>query len=121
MPVGRYQSGRQEWERLAPQALPDFSAWRHLRSERWRLTVRRTPAVLFLDEMPHAPQGTADVHLWTPDGAMSRQLLAAVGDRAARSGFDRIRLFVPENGFAALKLESGIDDHRQRVLGARLG
>lgn len=121
MPVGRYQSARQEWGRLAPEAVPDFPGWRHLRSERWRLTVRRAPAVLYLDELPHAPRGTANAHLWTPDGAMSRQLLTAVRDRAARSGFDRLRLFVPENAFAALKLESEADDYRQRVFGVRLG
>lgn len=87
MPIGRYQSARQEWERLRPNAEPDFPEWRGLRLERWHLTVRHSPAHLILDESPRHP-GVANVHLWLPPTQrLSRQLLAAIRDRAAQSGF----------------------------------
>lgn len=120
MPAGRYQSARQEWERLAPDAQPDFPGWRRLRSERWALTVRRQPAVLLLDELPHGRPGIANVHLWTPDGQISRQLLSAVRDRAVRSGFNELRLFVSENLIGNLGPQAIPDDYRQVVYGMRL-
>jgi GNAT superfamily N-acetyltransferase len=115
MPIGRYQSARQEWERLQPGAEPDFPEWRGLRRERWRLTVRRAPAVLVLDEAPRQP-GAADVHLWLPPGhVLSRQLLAAVRDRAARSGFEALRLFVNEGALPALGHGWHDDGYKQQV------
>jgi hypothetical protein len=96
MPIGRYQSARQEWERIRPGAQPEFEAWRGLRLEAWRLVARRAPAVLVLDEQPRE-RGVADVHLWTPLPAVSRQLLAAIRDRAARSGFGELMFFCAEN------------------------
>ena len=94
--VGRYQSARQEWQRTQPDAEPDFPEWQGLRRERWRLEVRRSPAVLVLDESPRE-RGTADVHLWVPAGqTLSRQLLAAVRDRAARAGFSELKLLINE-------------------------
>lgn len=115
MPIGRYQSARQEWERLQPGAEPDFPEWRDLRRERWRLTVRRAPAVLVLDEAPRE-RGTADVHLWLPPGQLlSRQLLAAVRDRAARSGFSELKLFVNESALPALGRGWRDDGYKQQV------
>jgi hypothetical protein len=96
MLVGRYQSARQEWQRTQPGAEPDFAEWQGLRQERWRLEVRRSPAVLVLDERPRE-RGTADVHLWVPAGqTLSRQLLAAVRDRGARAGFSELKLLMNE-------------------------
>jgi hypothetical protein len=65
-----------------------------LRLERWRLTARRAPARLILDESPRQP-GVANVHVWLPPGqTLIRQLLAAIRDRAARSGFAEIACFM---------------------------
>jgi GNAT superfamily N-acetyltransferase len=115
MPIGRYQSARQEWERLQPGAEPDFAEWRDLRREWWRLTVRRAPAVLVLDEAPRE-RGTADVHLWLPAGQpLARQLLAAVRDRAARSGFSELKLFVNESALPALGRGWRDDGYKQQV------
>jgi GNAT superfamily N-acetyltransferase len=115
MPIGRYQSARQEWERVQPGAEPDFPEWRDLRREWWRLTVRRAPAVLVLDEAPRE-RGTADVHLWVPAGQpLARQLLAAVRDRAARSGFSELKLFVNESTLPALGRGWRDDGYKQQV------
>lgn len=115
MPIGRYQSARQEWERVQPGAEPDFPEWRGLRRERWRLTVRGAPARLVLDEAPREP-GTADVHLWVPASQpLSRQLLAAVRDRAARAGLRELKLFVNERALPALGHGWRDDGYKQQV------
>ena len=115
MPVGRYQSARQEWERVQPGAEPDFEEWRGLRRQRWRLEVRRAPAWLVLDEAPRE-RGAADVHLWTPPGqALSRQLLAAVRDRAARSGFIELKLMMNESTLPLLGHGWRDDGYKQQL------
>jgi GNAT superfamily N-acetyltransferase len=115
MPIGRHQSARHEWERLRPGAEPDFAEWRGLRLERWRLTVRHHPAMLILDESPRRP-GAANVHLWLPPGqAPSRQLLAALRDRAARSGFIHLACFMEATQLAALGNEQTDDAYEQSV------
>ena len=119
MPVGRYQSARQEWERIQPDAEPDFEEWRGLRLERWRLGVRHAPAVVVLDETPRE-RGVADVHLWAPAGGpagqpLSRQLLAAVRDRAARSGFAELKLFVSEANLPLLAAGWRDDGYKQQL------
>jgi GNAT superfamily N-acetyltransferase len=115
MPIGRHQSARQEWERLRPGAEPDFDEWRGLGLERWRLTVRRSPAVLILDESPRHP-GVANVHLWLPPGlGLTRQLLAAIRDRAARSGFVELACFMHDQQIPWLGPEARDDDYTQDV------
>ena len=115
MPAGRYQASRQEWQRIQPGAEPDFEEWRGLRLERWRLEVRRTPAVLVLDETPRE-RGVADVHLWVPPGqGLTRQLLAAVRDRAARSGFSELKFFVMESQLPALGRGWRDDGYKQQL------
>jgi GNAT superfamily N-acetyltransferase len=115
MPIGRYQSARQEWERLRPQAEPDFPEWRHLRLERWSLVVRGSPARLTLDESPRHP-GVANVHLWLPPAAtLTRQWLAAVRDRAARSGFEELACLVSEAQLATWEVDWREDDYEQKV------
>lgn len=115
MPVGRYQSARQEWERIRPGAEPDFAEWRHLKRERWRLAVRQRPALLALEEDPRQP-GLGDVHLWLPPGdTLSRQLLAAIRDRAARSGFAELMFFMAEASLPLLGRGWQDDGYKQQV------
>jgi predicted N-acetyltransferase YhbS len=120
MPIGRYQSARQEWERVQPGAQPDFEAWRGLRLDVWRLTVRRTPAVVVFDEQPRE-RGTADVHVWTPAGTLSRQMVAAIRDRGARSGFGELMFFAAERTLPQLGPGWRDDGFRQEVWVRRLG
>ncbi len=115
MPLGRYQSARQEWQRIQPGAEPDFEEWRGLRRERWQLQVRRSPAMLVLDEAPRE-RGVADAHLWLPAGqTLTRQLLAALRDRAARSGFRELKLFVMEANLPALGGGWRDDGYKQQL------
>jgi GNAT superfamily N-acetyltransferase len=119
MPVGRYQSARQEWERVRPGAEPRFEAWRDLRQMGWRLVVRGAPAVLWLDEAPRE-RGVADVHLWAPSPSLTRQLLAAVHDLAARAGFRELMFFVAENALPQLGRVWRDDGYKQQIWLKRL-
>jgi GNAT superfamily N-acetyltransferase len=114
MPLGRYQSARQEWERARPGAEPGFEAWRGLRRETWRLTVRRTPAVLVLDEQPREPS-VADTHLWTPAQTLTRQMVAAIRDRAARAGLREVLCFAAERTLPALGPGWHDDGYKQQA------
>ncbi|MEP7357256.1 MAG: GNAT family N-acetyltransferase [Anaerolineales bacterium] len=119
MPVGRYQSSRQQWERAQPGIEPDFEAWRDLRSGAWRLEVRREPAVLLLEEVPRE-RGIADVHLWTPRPGLSRQLVQAIRDRGAQMGFSELHFLVTEAGLAQLGSDWRDDGYKQPVWMKRL-
>jgi hypothetical protein len=114
MPVGRYQSARQEWERVQPGAEPRFEAWRDLRQRGCRLEVRGAPAVLWLEEVPRE-LGVADVHLWTPTPALSRQLLSAIRDQASQAGFRELMFFVAEAALPQLGVDWRDDGYKQQV------
>jgi GNAT superfamily N-acetyltransferase len=114
MPVGRYQSARQEWERVQPGAEPRFEAWRDLRQMGWRLEVRHAPAVLWLEEVPRE-RGVADVHLWTPAPVVSRQLLSAIRDRGKQAGFRELMFFVAESALPQLGVGWRDDGYQQQV------
>jgi hypothetical protein len=118
MPVGRYQSARQEWEGRRPGADPAFAEWRGLRVGRWRLAVRRKPAALILDESPRE-RGWADAHLWTA-GALARQHAAAVRDLAARQGLAGVLCFVAEASLPLLGRDAETDGYKQQVWLKRL-
>jgi GNAT superfamily N-acetyltransferase len=114
MPVGRYQSARQEWERVRPGAEPRFEAWRDLRQRGCRLEVRGAPAVLWLEEVPRE-HGVADVHLWTPTPGLSRQLLSAIRDQASQAGFRELLFFVAEAALPQLGADWRDDGYKQQV------
>jgi GNAT superfamily N-acetyltransferase len=117
MPVGRYQSSRQQWERAQPGLEPDFEAWRDLRHGAWQLEVRRRggrAAVLLLEEVPRE-RGAADVHLWTPTPGLSRQLIGAIRDRGAQMGFQELHFLVEEAALAQLGSDWRDDGYKQPV------
>jgi len=114
MPAGRYQSARQEWERVQPGAEPRFEAWRDLRQVGRRLEVRAAPAVLWLEEAPRE-RGLADVHLWTPTPGLSRQLLSAIRDQGAQAGFRELMFFVAEAALPQLGADWRDDGYKQQV------
>jgi hypothetical protein len=77
--------------------------------------------MLALDDEPRAP-GVADVHLWLPPGVgLSRQLLAAIRDRAARSGFTGLLAFVRQEQLAALPQGWEAEGYRQHLWVKALG
>jgi GNAT superfamily N-acetyltransferase len=118
MPVGRYQSARQEWESRRPGAEPNFAEWRSLRTARYILTVRRRPAVLVLDESPRE-RGWAEMHLWTL-GPLLRQQVAAARDLAARLAFNGLLCFVAESSLPLLGRDMEMDGYKQEVWLKRL-
>ncbi len=118
MPVGRYQSARQEWESRRPGVEPDFAEWRSLQTARYRLTVRRRPAALILDESPRE-RGWAEMHLWTP-GVLLRQQVAAARDLASRLAFNGLLCFVAEESLPLLGRDLETDGYRQEVWLKRL-
>jgi len=93
--IGRYQNAHHDWERTRPNAAPDFPEWRGLRLERYWLTVNGERSALILEESPRAP-GLADTFLFTPS-RVTPDLLAAIRDRAARSGFSHLHCFAPSD------------------------
>jgi GNAT superfamily N-acetyltransferase len=114
MPIGRYQSARQEWERVQPGAEPRFEAWRDLRQVNVRLEVRGAPALLRLEEVPRE-RGVADVHLWAPGAGLSRQLISAIRDQAAQAGFREMMCFVAEAALPQLGVDWHDDGYKQHV------
>ncbi|MEK7277501.1 MAG: GNAT family N-acetyltransferase [Chloroflexota bacterium] len=92
--IGRYQNAHHDWERTRPGATPDFAEWRHLKVERVWITTGRHRAALILEESPRAPR-TAETFLFTASAASAPELIAAVRDLAARSGFDHLYFFAP--------------------------
>jgi len=77
--------------------------------------VRHSPAILILDESPRKP-GVANIHLWLPPGQdLTRQLLAAVRDRAARSGFVELSCFMHDQQTPWLGPDARDDDYSQQV------
>ncbi len=93
LPIGRYQNAGHDWERTRPHAAPDFPEWRGLRLERYWLAVGDERSALIFEESPRFP-GVADTFLFTPS-PLTPDTLAAIRDRAARSGFTHLHCFAP--------------------------
>jgi GNAT superfamily N-acetyltransferase len=92
MPLGRYQSSRQEWENLFPQSwaagVPEMlnAATMHL-----KLTVTGQNAILFMREADQPGGQPGEVHLacWSAR-PLSNPLLTAIRDRANRDVYQTI-------------------------------
>ncbi|MBI3244184.1 MAG: GNAT family N-acetyltransferase [Chloroflexi bacterium] len=93
--LGRYQNAAHDWERTRPDSTPDFPEWRGLRLERYWLTLDGQRSALILEESPRFP-GLADVFLFTRS-PLTPGLLAAIRDRAARSGLTHLHCFAPSD------------------------
>jgi GNAT superfamily N-acetyltransferase len=96
MPLGRYQSARQEWEKLFPQSwaagIPEMlnAVTAHL-----KLSVTGQNALLFLREtdQPGSQPGEVDMACWSAR-PLSNPLLTAIRDRAHRDGYHTIITYV---------------------------
>ncbi len=104
MPLGRYQSARQEWEKLFPQSwaagVPEMlnAATIHL-----KLTVTGQNAILFLREadQPGCQPGEVHVACWSAR-ALSNPLLTAIRDRANRDGYQTIITYATDSDIPLL-------------------
>jgi GNAT superfamily N-acetyltransferase len=100
MPLGRYQSSRQEWENLFPTTwaagIPELlnPATAHI-----KLTVTGQNAILFMKEADQP--GEVNVACWAAR-PLSNPLLTAIRDRAQRDGYHTMISCVMDSDLALL-------------------
>jgi GNAT superfamily N-acetyltransferase len=100
MPLGRYQSARQEWENLFPHlwaaGIPELlnPATAHL-----KLAVTGQSAILFMREA--GQPGEVDVACWSAR-PLSNPLYTAIRDRANRDGYHTIISYVMDSELTLL-------------------
>jgi GNAT superfamily N-acetyltransferase len=117
MPFGRYQSARQEWEKLFPQSwaagVPDLlnAPTTHL-----KLNVSAQNAILFLREADTADTQPGDVHLscWSARPS-ANPLLTAIRDRAYRDGYRAIISYVLDSDLPSLGGDIQQTDYTQDI------
>jgi hypothetical protein len=90
LPIGRYQNAHHDWERVRPNAVPDFAEWRDLKGERFSLKVGNQNAIVAFEEQT---PGLANTFVFTPT-TYSPRLFAAIRDLAARRGVTQLQCFV---------------------------
>jgi GNAT superfamily N-acetyltransferase len=104
MPLGRYQSARQEWEKMFPQdwaaGVPELL---NAQVDHLKLTVTGQNAVLFFHEGSEPDRQSGDISLacWSAR-PLSNPLLTAIRDRAFRDGYPSILSFVLETDLPLL-------------------
>jgi hypothetical protein len=100
MPLGRYSSSRQEWDKLFPQdwaaGIPEIINQNTTHS---RLTVTGQNAIIFLRESEHP--GEVYVACWAAR-SLSNPLLAAIRDHAFRDGYHTLISYVLETDLPLL-------------------
>lgn len=115
MPLGRYQSGRQEWEHLFPQdwaaGIPELL---NVPMAHLKLTVAGQNALVFLREATHADSqpGECSLSCWSAR-PLTPPLLTALRDRAFREGFHTIVTYVIDSDWLLLSNEASPTDYRQ--------
>jgi ribosomal protein S18 acetylase RimI-like enzyme len=93
MPIGRYTSSRQEWERhkMITYHLPELSSCLH---RRMRIRTPSAEAVLILSQ--HSPFDDAlVVHAWTSTMPIP-DILAIARQESAFSGYEHLRLLIDQ-------------------------
>jgi len=93
MPIGRYTSSRQEWERhkMITYHLPELASCLH---RRMRIHTPSAEAVLILSQ--HSPFDDAlVVHAWTATMPLS-DLVAIARHESAVSGYKRLRMLIDQ-------------------------
>ncbi len=111
MPLGRYQSARQEWEKLFPHTwaagIPELlnPATSHL-----KLAVTGQNAILFMRETDQP--GEVDLSCWAAR-PLSNPLLTAIRDRANREGYHAIISYVMDSELPQLGHDVQQTDYSQ--------
>ncbi len=104
MPLGRYQSARQEWEKMFPQdwaaGVPEVL---NAQVSHLKLSVTGQNAILFFHEgdEPNRQPGEISLACWSAR-PLSNPLLTAIRDRAYRDGHQSILSFVLESDLPLL-------------------
>jgi predicted N-acetyltransferase YhbS len=94
MPLGHYQSARQEWEQLFPQVwaagMPELL---NIPTAHLTLTVAGQNAIVyFQDAIDHEP-GTVNLQCWSPR-PLTGPLITALRDKAHRDGYKTILSYI---------------------------
>jgi len=104
MPLGRYQSSRQEWDRLFPQdwaaGIPELL---NIATAHVKLTVTGQNAIMFLKESDQP--GEVNVACWSAR-PLSQPLLTAIRDRAHHDGYHTIVSYVLETDLPANDIQA---------------
>jgi GNAT superfamily N-acetyltransferase len=116
MPLGRFRSSRQEWDRLFPQdwaaGIPELLS---IATAHVKMTVTGSQnAILFAREADEIDAAPGDVHLacWTAR-PLTNQLLTAIRDWAHRSGYRRLLSYAMESDLALLGPDGEVTDYSQ--------
>lgn len=115
MPLGRYQSARQEWENLFPQdwaaGIPELL---NVPMTHLKLTVAGQNAILYLREAdyPDSQPGECSAACWSAR-PLSPPLLTAIRDRAYREGFHTIVTYVMDADWPLFANDAEQTDYRQ--------
>jgi len=111
MPLGRYQSGRQEWENLFPQiwaaGIPELlnPATAHL-----KLNVTGQNAIVFMREADEP--GEVNLACWSAR-PLSNPLFTALRDRANREGYHTIISYIMDSDLPQLGHDAQQTDYSQ--------
>lgn len=117
MPIGRYVSACQEWERERPLHQLAFEELRGRRRVPLRLEVdSQVLYVVFTGECRPAPalQAGATVRAWTA-GDLSEKAIQALQDQGHRLGFESLELFMEEGEAGRLLGERAVGEPSSRM------
>lgn len=95
MPLGRFQNGREEWERMRWYIWNGVPLLVQAEWKRLKIELTGQPGILHLHQHDDDPT-CATARLWTKN-PFSAHMLAAVKDRAVRLGYERISTLVEES------------------------
>ncbi len=105
MPLGRYQSSRQEWDKLFPQdwaaGIPELL---NVQTSHIKLTVTGQNAIIFMREADQP--GVVSLACWSAR-PLSNPLLTAIRDRAFRDGYHTLSSYILDGDLPASDAQVG--------------
>ncbi len=113
MPLGRYQSAREEWERMPPDFWNSVPEIVEVESARLQITVTGHEAFALMQQDRDMPE-RVHLYLWTKR-PLSGLLLMAVRDWAAQHDYSQIVTFVWDYMLPQLEIETERLPHTQHL------
>jgi len=118
MPLGHYQSARQEWEKLFPQTwaagLPDLL---NIPTTHLKLTVAGQNAIVFFQDAIDRESGTVNLSCWSPR-PFTNPLLTALRDKAYRDGYKMMVSYIMDSdrNLLSADIEQSAETHEHLEL-----
>lgn len=113
MPFGRFQSARHEWSRIWPGFWNGVPELVEPESSRVDIELAGQHGICLLQQHRYSPE-RAEAYLWT-ERPLTRHMVSAVRDRAAREGYHELSLFVDDANRALLETEA-LETHDVQML-----